>query len=129
MSGARKTAISAAAPAPSKRSPMRTSSLEMVTSGLSFATVPPADWARATPTESVSQAAMIARRRIGLSSGVHVVVGLQHLVGRLDHLGVHLVGALRGDQAGHLEHGVDVRLFEIALLQVAKTVLVGIAVL
>ena len=42
--------------------------------------------------------------------------GLQHLVGGRDHLRVHLVGALRGDQSCNFRHRVDVRLLEITLL-------------
>src|SRR5207245_9073108 len=55
--------------------------------------------------------------------------GLQHLVGGADHLGVHLVGALRRDQVGNLGDDLDIGLLEIALLHVAKTVGVGGAVL
>src|SRR6266478_9761806 len=55
--------------------------------------------------------------------------GLQHLVGGADHLGVHLVGALRRDQVGNLGDDLDIGLLEIALLHVAKTVGVGDAVL
>src|SRR4029453_121685 len=44
--------------------------------------------------------------------------GLQHLVGGADHLGVHLVGALRRDQVGNLGHHLDIGLLEIALLHV-----------
>src|SRR5437879_1455161 len=55
--------------------------------------------------------------------------GLQHLVGGADHLGVHLIGALRRDQVGNLGDHLDIGLFEVALLHVAKTVGVGDAVL
>src|SRR5258705_9655013 len=55
--------------------------------------------------------------------------GLQHLVGGADHLGVHLIGALRRDQVGNLGDDLDIGLLEIALLHVAKTVGVGDAVL
>src|SRR5205085_5339530 len=55
--------------------------------------------------------------------------GLQHLVGGADHLGVHLIGALRRDQVGTLGDDLDIGLLEIALLHVAKTVGVGGAVL
>ena len=62
---------------------------------------------------------------MALSSAQHLRGRLQHLVGRGDDLGVHLVGALRGDQVGDFLHGLDVRLFEIALLQVAEAVRSG----
>src|SRR5260370_10013028 len=55
--------------------------------------------------------------------------GLQHLVGGADHLGVHLIGALRRDQVGNLGHHLDIGLLEIALLHVAVAVGVGDAVL
>src|SRR5438105_15138039 len=55
--------------------------------------------------------------------------GLQHLVGGADHLGVHLIGALRRDQVGNLGDDLDIGLLEIALLHVAKTIGVGGAVL
>jgi hypothetical protein len=46
---------------------------------------------------------------------------LQHLVGRSDHLRVHFVGALRGDQVGHLGYDIDIGLFEAALIDGSKT--------
>ena len=49
----------------------------------------------------------------------HVGGGLQHLVGRAHDLGVHLIGALGGDQVGDFGHHLDIGLFEIALLDVA----------
>src|SRR5258707_2817268 len=55
--------------------------------------------------------------------------GLQHLVGGADHLGVHLISALRRDQVGNLGNDLDIGLLEVALLHVAKTVGVGGAVL
>ena len=44
-------------------------------------------------------------------------------------LGVHFVGALRGDQIGNLADRFDVGLFKEALLEIAEAVRVGIAVL
>src|SRR6266436_2074990 len=38
--------------------------------------------------------------------------GLQHLVCGADHLGVHLVGALRRDQVGDLGNHLDIGLLE-----------------
>src|ERR1700720_934858 len=55
--------------------------------------------------------------------------GLQHLVGGADHLGVHLVGALCCDHVGNLGDDLDIGLFEISLLHVAKAVGIGDAVL
>ncbi len=62
-------------------------------------------------------------------SAEHAGGGLHHLVGGADHLGVHLVGALGGDQVGDFEHDFDVGLFEVALLHVAEAVGIGEAVL
>ena len=47
---------------------------------------------------------------------------LQHLVRRGDDLGIHLVGALRGDQVGDFGDRLDVGLFEAALQQRAGAV-------
>src|SRR5262249_39647045 len=115
MSGARKMAMPAAAPAPSIRSPMRTRSPETTPSRLSFGTGEAAGSAAraAAPGTSASKAAITATRSMVQSSRVHVVVGLQHLVGCGDDLRVHFVRALGGDQVGHLDHRVDVRLLEI----------------
>src|SRR3954454_10885135 len=41
--------------------------------------------------------------------------GLRHLVGRSNHLGVHLIGALRLDQLGDFLDGIDVRGFQVGL--------------
>src|ERR1043166_9956743 len=125
MSGARKIAMPAAGPAPSIRSPMRTMSPETTASRLSVGTgaasSSPARAAAAGP--SAINAAITATRSMIHSSGVHVVVGLEHLIGRGDDLGVHFIGPLGGDQVGHLDHRVDVGLLEIALLNVAVAVL------
>src|SRR5262249_2626277 len=125
MSGARKMGMPAAAPAPSMRSPMRTRSPETTASRLSFGTGEAAGSAAwlAAPGMSDSMAAIAATRSMVRSSRMHVVVGLQHLIGRGDDLRVHLVRALCGDQIGHFDHRVDVRLLEIALLNVAVAVL------
>ena len=48
-----------------------------------------------------------------------------HLVGGLDHLGVHLIGALRRDQVGDLGDRIDVGGFEIALLDDAESGVAG----
>src|ERR1043166_8969165 len=125
MSGARKMAIPAAGPVPSIRSPMRTRSSETTASRLSVGTgAAPSSPAWATVAgPSAMNAAITATRSMIHSSRVHVVVGLEHLVGRCDDLGVHLIGTLGGDQVGHLDHRVDVRLLEVALLNVAVAVL------
>jgi len=46
--------------------------------------------------------------------------GGEHVVGRLNDLGVHLIGALRGDQLGDLLDRVDVGGLQISLLQAAE---------
>jgi hypothetical protein len=48
---------------------------------------------------------------------------------RRDHLGVHLIGALRGDQVAHLGDDVDIGLFEAALRDAAVAFGIGDAVL
>ena len=53
---------------------------------------------------------------------------LLHLVGSLDDLGVHLVGALRRYQLGDLAHRIDVRFLEIALMDRAEAGIAGDAV-
>src|SRR5690349_16998109 len=45
----------------------------------------------------------------------------QHLVGSLDHLRVHLIGALRRDEVGDLRHDVDVGGLEQALVDRAES--------
>src|SRR5262245_21809700 len=80
--------------------------------------------ARATIAASTSESRM---RIIGCSPVprglAHLVQSLEHLVGCLDDLGVHLVGALRGNQVGHLLHRVDVGGLEEALQRGGKTLL------
>jgi hypothetical protein len=55
--------------------------------------------------------------------------GLHHLVGGGDHLGIHFVGALRGDQVGHFRDDVDVRLLEASLGEAAVALGAGETVL
>jgi len=59
----------------------------------------------------------------------HAGGGLHHLIGGADDLGVHLIGALRGDQVGDFRNHLDVGRFKIALLHVAEAVGIGEAVL
>src|ERR671922_163779 len=47
----------------------------------------------------------------------------EHVICGLDHLGIHLVGALRRDQLGDFLHRIDVRVLEVALMQRAKACL------
>src|ERR1043166_121830 len=127
MSGARKMAMPAAAPAPSMRSPIRTRSPDTTAWRLSFGIGEAAGstgWAAAS-APSASKAAISATRRTIHSSRVHVVVRLQHLIRGRDDLRIHLIGALRGDQVGHFDHRVDVRLLEIALLDRSEERRVG----
>src|SRR3954454_17950994 len=90
-------------------------------------------WVCATAAALDAAIRAVARRRARaiMTSPLaeHVGGGLQHLVGRADDLGVHLIGALGGDQVGDFGHHLDIGLFEIALLHVAKTVGVGDSVL
>src|SRR5215470_6950504 len=74
--------------------------------------------ARAPPNH---RAAVMTRPR-----SAHVLGDrLRHLVGRGDHLGIHLVGALRLDQLGDLLDGIDVRGFEIGLHDLAEAQIAG----
>ena len=125
-SGARKTATFAAAPAFSTRSPIRTTSAVTVTSSLSSRRGGPAT--AALPPSAGEQRERDDDADHGRSSAHQVGGRRQHLVGGGDDLGVHLVGALRGDQVGDFVDRLDVGLFEIALLQVAEAVDVGLAV-
>ena len=150
-SGARKIATLAAAPAFSTRSPMRTISPTTVTVGLSGGPVA-ALRHRRVRREAVDERAVAA---VGLAAANWAAAGEgegeERERGKPDHgsspqriiadvdcsiwsaarddLGVHLIGALRGDQVGDLGHGFDIGLLEIALLQVAVAVGVGLAVL
>src|SRR3984957_6344571 len=60
-----------------------------------------------------------------MTSRLHLGVGLQHLVGGGDDLGVHLVGALGDDKRGDLADRVDVGGFGIALQNGAKALQAG----
>src|SRR5258706_13211855 len=115
-------------------SPIRTTSPVTVTLARSTGAAMIAVRLWATAAVDVAESRAVARKieRIvimKLPSAEQRRCGLQHLVGGADHLGVHLVGALRRDQVGNLGDDLDIGLFEIALLHVAKTVGVGDAVL
>src|SRR6476619_6466884 len=119
-------------------SPIRTRSLDTCTSArstgaaitLRFAKV---SWVCATATALDAAIRAVARRRaraiMASPLAEHVGGRLHHLVGRADHLGVHLIGALGGDQVRDFSHDLDIGLFEVALLHVAEAVGVGDAVL
>src|SRR5207247_10594634 len=87
--------------------------------------------ATAAALDAAIRAVAMRRARAIMTSPLaeHVGGGLQHLVGWTDDLGVHLVGALRGDQVGDFCDHLDIGLFEIALLHVAEAVGVGDTVL
>src|SRR6185312_9449452 len=63
----------------------------------------------------------------GLILRLHLVGGLQHLVGRVDHARIHFIGALRGNEVGDLRHDVDVRGLKRALDKTAELVGLRIA--
>src|SRR3954447_3205556 len=101
-------AICAALPALSITSPIRTRSPVTLTlprsTGLAMS--------RFCATHGVPQASMavatsMVRISMMIASPEQVRSGLQHLVGCGDHLGVHLVGALRRDQVGDFRHHLD----------------------
>ena len=74
--------------------------------------------AQSPASGSARARAMRKERIIAQAPLFHQLGGrLQHLVGRSDDLGIHLVGALRRDQVGNLGDRGDVRLFEAALQQ------------
>src|ERR1700722_19099665 len=117
--GAGATGVSAAAPTPAKRSPTRIRLSETFAAGR-----------RVWPEAGLATARISANRR---RAGKRVIAsadlgqGGLHVVRRLDHLGIHLIGPLRGDEIGDLGHDVDVRGFEIALLNIAVGRCAGIA--
>src|SRR4051812_37532035 len=107
-------------------SPIRTRSLVTVTAARSAgaAMMSARDCATAAAAWAASSAMAMRNVRavITKSSAEHVGGGLHHLVGRADDLGVHLVGALGGDQVGNFGDDLDIGLFEVGLLHVAKAV-------
>ena len=48
-----------------------------------------------------------------------------HVVGRLDHLRIHFVGALGRDQFGDFLDGIDVRALQIALMDLSVSGIAG----
>ena len=80
-------------------------------------------------------ATMAALRQIGLASSsfcvsrprlaAHIGDRAGHLVRRLNHLGVHLVGALGRDEVGDLCDGIDVRGFDVSCCRMPKAVSPG----
>ena len=126
-SGARNTAICAAAPALSIRSPMRTRSSVTITFCRSDGASGASPVCAAAAAGIARQSARVRMRIMAYSSAEQVGGRLQHLVGCGDDLGVHFVGALRGDQIGDFAHRLDIGLFEIALLQVAEILGVRLA--
>src|SRR4029453_306601 len=88
-------------------------------------------WASAAVLDAAIRAVARRRARAIMTSPLaeHVGGGLQHLVGRADDLGVHLIGALGRDQVGDFGHHFDIGLFEVGLLHIAKAVGIGDAVL
>src|SRR5580704_3322621 len=128
--GARKIGMKAADPAFSTRSPMRTSSPFTVTLAFSAGVAGAPPVCAAAAVDRAISAKSAVKRNISQSPLPHQLRGgLQHLVGSRDHLRVHLIGALGGDQVRDLGDRVDVRLLEIALLQAAVAVDAGDAVL
>src|SRR5262245_7363240 len=79
---------------------------------------------RAEPNTSENTARIMSGPP-GRRGQAQLVQGLQHFVRRLDDLGVHLIGALRGDQVGDFLHRVDVRGLEEALQRRGEALLAG----
>src|SRR6185295_19697818 len=88
----------------------------MSCAGTTIRTVP----AKAEPVAS-SKAGIIAKKP-RVTKILRMVLapqpgrGLQHMIGRRDHLGVHFISALGRDQGGDLVHRIDVGGFQKALL-------------
>src|SRR6185369_8971302 len=80
---------------------------------------------------SSSRAESVARvvRIIVIASAEQRRGRLHHLVGGADDFGVHLVGALGGDQVAHLRDDVDIGLLQAALRDLAVAFGIGGAVL
>src|SRR5689334_15350262 len=117
-------AICEAGPAFSTISPIRTISPSTTTVARSTGTVMVSSFGCANAVAGAARSRAVARRS---ERAVIVILlaeqrgrRLQHLVGSSDHLGVHFVGALRGDQIGHLRDDVDIGLFETALVDRSK---------
>src|SRR4051812_36999787 len=104
------------------RSPTRTTSEVTVMLARSVGVAMKSSAARAG-SASTRRAEMVARvvRIIVITSAEQRRGRLHHLVGGADHLGVHLVGALGGDQVAHFRDDVDIGLLEAALGDIAET--------
>src|SRR5437868_6761748 len=104
------------------RSPTRTTSEVTVMLARSVGVAMKSSAARAG-SASTRRAEMVASvvRIIVITSAEQRRGRLHHLVGGADHLGVHLVGALCGDQVAHLGDDVDIGLFETSLRDGAVT--------
>src|SRR6201991_747690 len=98
------------------RSPTRTTSEVTVTLARSVgaAMASSAACAGRASTRSVEIVAIVVRI-IVITSAEQRRGRLHHLVGGADDLGVHLVGALGGDQVAHLRDDVDIGLLQAAL--------------
>src|ERR1700693_1286079 len=104
--GAGATVSSAWLPVSSKRSPRRSTGPLAVTAGRKVCAI--AGAAAASAPDSTRDAAIRLMASVDLSQGCF------HVVRGLDHLRVHLVGALRRDEIGDLGDDIDVRGLEIA---------------
>src|SRR6185436_16009978 len=94
-------------------------------SGGAIVAQPPRSAVSAVSAASVAAAADGRRRAaafMALSSACGLRQHLQHVVGGGEHLGVHLVGALRRDHVDHLLDDLHVRAFQRALLELAQAV-------
>src|SRR3974390_397395 len=118
-------AIWAAVPAFSTKSPTRTISLSTVTLPRSTGTAMVSSRACASPVAGRARSRAAARRSeraVIITSSTEQRRGrLQHLVGGADHLRVHFIGALGGDQVRHLGDDIDIGLLEAALVDGPKT--------
>src|SRR3954464_4452990 len=102
------------------RSPTRTTSEVTVMLARSVGVAMKSSAARAG-SASTRRAEIVARvvRIIVIISAEQRRGRLHHLVSGADDLGVHLVGALGGDQVAHLRDDVDIGLLQAALRDLA----------
>src|SRR4051812_36526383 len=84
--------------------------------GTTMRTVP----AKAEPGASSSAGRMAkapkVMRSLRIMSRPQMCGVLQHLIRRRDHLGIHFISPLGGDQRGDLVHRIDIGSFQEALL-------------
>src|SRR3972149_10081979 len=110
--GAAATAMFALSPASSKISPTRTISSFTVTELRNTG----AAWAAVARAPARPKTKPIRTLRVIRQFLLDLRRALEHLVGGLDHLRIHLIGALGADEIGDLLDNVHVGGFQVALM-------------